>query len=192
MIYDLITLPLSILRKQVVMYAEVHKGSTILDVGTGMGGQAFAFAKRGYTVVGVDISEPMVEKAKQKNSYEHVSFHMADATNLPYPSNHFTCTCAFFTLHEMPIQMMKKVLSEMARVTDPQGTVMIADFIPVNDSVIGTVVYRFLRLFEPQWFSKFVHINFRALLENVGIVVENQYPFLWGIGTILKGSVSGC
>ena len=39
------------------------------DVCTGTGTQAFAFAKRGYEVVGIDLSEEMLRVAK-KNKYE--------------------------------------------------------------------------------------------------------------------------
>lgn len=175
------------LRKRVVSYAEVSKGSRILDVGTGTGDQAFAFAKNGYTVVGIDISSTMLEKAKQKNSYGHVSFHVADATNLPFPANHFACTCVSFTLHEMPLQMIQDVLDEIVRVTIPHGTIMIVDFLPVKETLFGKAVHRFLRVFETQWFSNFLHVDLQLLLRNAGIEIKQQYPFLWGAGTILKG-----
>ncbi|MEW6002399.1 MAG: hypothetical protein AB1638_07120 [Nitrospirota bacterium] len=46
--YDIATLPISRVRDKVVNFTNARKGSRILDVGTGTGKQAFAFAKRGY------------------------------------------------------------------------------------------------------------------------------------------------
>jgi ubiquinone/menaquinone biosynthesis C-methylase UbiE len=40
--------------------------SKILDVATGTGKQAFAFAKRGYDVTGIDLSEAMLKVASSK------------------------------------------------------------------------------------------------------------------------------
>jgi len=66
------------------------RGSTkILDVATGTGGQAFAFAKRGYNVVGIDLSEDMVKVASSLNKYENLKFRVADAANLPFEDNYY-------------------------------------------------------------------------------------------------------
>src|SRR3989304_5661778 len=45
------------LRSSVVDFADAPRESRILDVATGTGEQAFAFAKKGYDVVGIDLSE---------------------------------------------------------------------------------------------------------------------------------------
>jgi ubiquinone/menaquinone biosynthesis C-methylase UbiE len=55
--YNLMTLPLIRVRERVVDFANTGKGATILDVATGTGQQAFVFAKRGYVVTGVDLTE---------------------------------------------------------------------------------------------------------------------------------------
>lgn len=73
----------STLRDKVVDSTDAKNGSRILDVATGTGRQAFAFAKRGYDVVGIDLSEDMLKVANKKNKYENVKFEIADATNLP-------------------------------------------------------------------------------------------------------------
>lgn len=39
---------------------------TLLDVGCGTGGHAIEMARRGYTVAGVDLSQPMLDRAAQK------------------------------------------------------------------------------------------------------------------------------
>ncbi len=64
--YDIVVLPLSRVRDKVVTFTDAKIGSKILDVATGTGKQAFAFAKRGYDVIGIDLSEAMLKVATKK------------------------------------------------------------------------------------------------------------------------------
>ena len=61
--YDLVALPISGVRDRVVDLTNTKGGSTILDVATGTGKQAFAFAKRGYAVIGVDLTEILCSRS---------------------------------------------------------------------------------------------------------------------------------
>jgi demethylmenaquinone methyltransferase/2-methoxy-6-polyprenyl-1,4-benzoquinol methylase len=72
------------IRGKVVALADAKKGSKILDVATGTGKQAFAFAKEGYDVIGVDLSEAMLATARRKNAYPNASFEQGDATRLRF------------------------------------------------------------------------------------------------------------
>src|SRR3972149_9343048 len=107
----------STLRDKVVDFANARKGSRILDVATGTGRQAFTFAKRGYDVVGIDLSEDMLKVANKKNKYENVKFEIVDAPNLPFEDNRFDVSCVSFALHDMILAIRKKALEEMVRVT---------------------------------------------------------------------------
>ncbi len=67
-----------------------NKSLRILDVGCGTGRHAIELTKRDYKVVGVDLSENQLEKAK-KNAKENnltIDFHKQDARNLSF-SNEF-------------------------------------------------------------------------------------------------------
>lgn len=63
-----------------------YKGSKILDIGCGTGRHAIELARRGYNVTGVDLSEAMIEKAKEKaeDAGLNVDFQVADARSLPF------------------------------------------------------------------------------------------------------------
>ncbi len=54
-IYDIWIMPISRVRDKVVDFTNVRSSSKILDVATGTGKQAFAFAKKGYNVIGIDL-----------------------------------------------------------------------------------------------------------------------------------------
>ena len=128
-IYDIGTIPISGVRDKTVDFTDAGKGSKILDVATGTGKQALAFAERGYDVTGIDLSEAMLKVASKKNKYEKAKFALADATNLPFKDSSFDVSCISFALHDMPLSIREKALKEMVRVTKPEGTKFIkSDF----------------------------------------------------------------
>jgi ubiquinone/menaquinone biosynthesis C-methylase UbiE len=140
-VYDIFVTPMSGLRDRVVRFADVKPGSRILDVGTGTGKQAFAFAKLGYEVVGVDLSDAMLRVASRKNTYKNATFSVADATNLPFPDAGFDVACTSFVIHTMPLTIREKALKEMVRVTRRGGTVLIVDFALPRNRVHRLLVY---------------------------------------------------
>lgn len=106
--YDFVVLPISRVRDQVVSFTQAKDGPRILDVATGTGKQAFAFAKKGYEIVGIDLAEAMLEVAAKKNKYGSARFEVADATNLPFEENSFDVSCVSFALHDMPLTIREK------------------------------------------------------------------------------------
>ena len=131
--YDIVAVRFSRVRDRVVNITKAQRGSKILDVATGTGEQAFAFARKGYEVVGIDLSEAMLNVAKKKNIYKNAKFEVADATNLPFYDNSFDVSSISFALHEMPLSIREDLLKEMVRVTKPQGMIVVADYnLPKN------------------------------------------------------------
>jgi 2-polyprenyl-3-methyl-5-hydroxy-6-metoxy-1,4-benzoquinol methylase len=49
-----------------------NKASRILDIGCGTGRHSIELAKRGYTVVGIDLSESQLKRAKEKASEQNL------------------------------------------------------------------------------------------------------------------------
>lgn len=189
--YDLATKPLAGLRDRVVDFTDAGSGSTILDVATGTGEQALAFAKKGYEVVGIDISGAMLKVANKKNKYGHVRFEAADATNLPFEDSSFDVTCVSFALHDMPLTVRASALKEMVRVTRPTGLIVIVDYALPKSKVGSFLVYHFVRLYEREYYSRFIESDLEALLRTMGIEVREELPVLLGAARILKGRITG-
>jgi 2-polyprenyl-3-methyl-5-hydroxy-6-metoxy-1,4-benzoquinol methylase len=65
---------------------EYNKAARILDIGCGTGRHSIELAKRGYTVVGIDLSESLLKRAKEKASERklQIVFQKHDARNLPF------------------------------------------------------------------------------------------------------------
>ncbi len=63
-----------------------NKNLRVLDVGCGTGRHAIELTKRGYQVVGIDLSDSQLAKAKAKASQEglEIPFLKADARTLPF------------------------------------------------------------------------------------------------------------
>lgn len=187
--YDVVVIPLSRVRDKVVNFTEAKIGSKILDVATGTGKQAFAFAKRGYDVIGVDLSEVMLKVATKENRYGNLNFEVADATNLPFRDNGFDVSCVSFALHEMPLTIREKALKEMVRVTKPEGMIVIVDYALPENRAGRFLVYHFVRLWENKHYSKFVKSDLDTLLTNLQVKVKEELPVLLGAGRILKGII---
>ena len=184
--YDAVTLPISGLRHRVVDFASAGRGSRVLDVGTGTGKQAYAFAKRGYDVVGIDVSEDMLEIANKKNKYRNARFQLARATSLPFEDDSFDVSCVSFALHDMTSAVREKALKEMVRVTKPRGVIVIADYGLPRNKLGRFLVYHFVKLYE-KYYPEFIKSDFEALLRGSGVEIQQWRSVLLGAGRIWRG-----
>lgn len=185
--YDVFVMPISRLRDKVVDFTNARNGSRILDVATGTGKQAFAFARRGYDVIGIDLSEAMLKVANKKNKYGNARFEVGDATNLPFEDNGFDVSCVSFGLHDMPLTIREKALKEMARVTKTKGMIVIVDYALPKKKFGKFLIYHFINLYEGKYYPNFIKSDLEALLEKTGIEIKEELPVLFGAGKILKG-----
>ena len=186
-IYDIVDIFISGVRDKVVDFTDARDDSRILDVATGTGKQAFAFAKNGYDVIGIDLSEDMLKIAIKKNKYENVKFEVADATNIPFDDKYFNVSCVSFALHDMPLSIREKVLEEMVRVTKPKGIIVIVDYALPKNKVGRFLIYHFVKFYESKYYPRFIMTDLEALLRKARIKVEKQLPVLFGAGRIIKG-----
>ncbi len=126
----------------------MKKDLKVLDVGCGTGKFALKLHSwnRDLKVHGVDLSEDMIKKAKAKLSDEPIEFKIGDVEELPYESHTFdiiTCTNSF---HQYPNQ--KKAISEMHRVLNKDGKLMIID--GCRDTLLGRFVFGIVEIVEKQ------------------------------------------
>lgn len=186
--YDIISLPILRVRKQVVDFTDVPRGFKILDIATGTGDQALAFAREGYDVTGVDISEAMLNRAKKKNKYANAKFEVADVTKLPFNDTSFDVSCVSFALHDMPLTIREKTLKEMIRVTKNEGKIVIVDYALPRNRVGRFLVYHLIKLYEGKYYVNFIHSDNIGLLNKVGIETKAVKRVVFGAGIILTGA----
>ncbi|QIB68892.1 class I SAM-dependent methyltransferase [Aminipila butyrica] len=99
---------------------------TILDLGCGTGAvmQAILQDFPDTRVYGIDISENMLQKAKEKLT-DKASLILGDSEHLPYENEMFEVVYCNDSFHHYPAP--EKVAAEVYRVLKPKGTFIISD-----------------------------------------------------------------
>jgi ubiquinone/menaquinone biosynthesis C-methylase UbiE len=189
--YNITSLPLVTVRKKIMEMAGAGEGAEILDVATGTGKQAFAFARNGYKVTGVDLSEDMLKIARRNNKYANLDLKEVDAACLPFEYGKFDVSCVSFALHDMPSEIRKRVVREMVRVTRPGGVIVVADYAVPKNMVVRYFSYRFIRWFESKYYPEFIKNDLPGLLTRAGIRIEAERGVLLGAGRIIRGVKGG-
>jgi len=110
--------------KLIAKLLEASKGARLLDLGCGTGRFSLSLASRlRLDVTGLDSSEDMLAKAKEKDSNSVVKWVLADASALPYPDSSFNIVFMSHLLHHVTSPL--EVLKECGRILVPSGIVMI-------------------------------------------------------------------
>lgn len=117
-----------------------------LDVGTGAGALALAFAPRVSEVVGVDVEPALLAHARER-APANATFLEGDATALPFPTASFDLAGTLRTLHH--VHRPELVVAELARVTRPGGTVLVVDQLAPADPLDALALDRFERARDP-------------------------------------------
>jgi 2-polyprenyl-3-methyl-5-hydroxy-6-metoxy-1,4-benzoquinol methylase len=114
--------------RRLVAAARLKGDERVLDIATGPGYIAEAFAGAVREVVGVDLTDAMLAIAKvrtKERGISNVTFRATDAQNLPFENGAFDVVVCRLALHHLlkPLE----VLREMARVCRVSGTVLVED-----------------------------------------------------------------
>lgn len=180
-VYDAVVLPLRPFRARVVTASGVGPDASLLDVATGTGEQAYAFAQQCRHVVGVDISDGMLDVAARKyGGLPNLSFQHADATDLPFDDASFDAACVSFALHEMPPTIREKTLREMTRVVRRGGRIIVVDYGLPERAWFRPIVFHAVKLYERERYAEFVQSDLRDALGRAGLVEIREDPHFGG------------
>lgn len=101
----------------------------VLDAGCGSGTKTMHLAKRGYAVLGLDISDSILEQARAAASaagaQAQTEFRRADLTALELQSGSISRGICWGVLMHVPA--VDKAVAELARVLAPGGTLIISE-----------------------------------------------------------------
>lgn len=113
-------------------------GSLILELGCGNGLSSVMLARKGYRVVGTDLS-PLFLKGASRWIGPTISYIACDALELPFEDESFDLVCSNELVEHLPD--VKAGLEEMIRVVKPGGRIIIvgpnlcSPILPVMDLV---------------------------------------------------------
>ncbi|MFA4646955.1 class I SAM-dependent methyltransferase [Pyrococcus kukulkanii] len=99
----------------------------VLDLACGVGGFSFLLEDHGFEVIGIDISEDMIARAKRyaQERESKVEFILGDAKNLPFNDREFDYVIFIDSLvHFTPLEL-NQVFKEVRRVLRPGGKFII-------------------------------------------------------------------
>ena len=128
-------------RKKLVRMMGLQKPETILDVATGTGDLAIAEAAlHPKKIVGIDISEKMLDAGKSKISkYPNIEFHLGDGENIPFPDDSFDAVSVSFGVRNF--ENVPKGLLEMRRVLNENGKIYILEFSKPKNELFKKLYY---------------------------------------------------
>jgi phosphatidylethanolamine/phosphatidyl-N-methylethanolamine N-methyltransferase len=127
-IYDAVCGPIFETGRRTAAAAARRVGGRILEVGVGTG-LSFADYDASTEVTGIDLSEPMIAKARLRMAsgrYPHVkAVTVMDAHDLAFDDASFDCVVAQFVI--TLVADPERVLSECARVVRPGGEIILVN-----------------------------------------------------------------
>lgn len=157
-----------ILRKEAAyIYNELQGSETILDVGCGIG--SFEQHLPTLNIIGLDISEDMLEEARKRSDK---TFIQGDATDLEFHDSTFDAVFTVTTLEFL--EDYQKAVREIARVTNPRGKLLVMMLNPLSE-------YFRVNVRRPgDYFQRIKHTNTEEMREYVSrfYVISKEDLFL--------------
>ena len=119
-------------RRKTAKIVSNNHSQTILDLATGTADLAITLARRNPQahIIGMDISEKMLEigkeKVKRQNLDNQIEVHLGDAASLPFEDARFDAVTVAFGVRNF--EDLDRGLSEIVRVLKSGGVVCILEF----------------------------------------------------------------
>lgn len=113
--------------------AQLQRGEAVLDVGCGTGTLAMIAKERvgseGH-VSGIDPSASLLATALRKAARSGLSldFQLGAIEQLPFPDQSFDVVLSSMMMHQLPDDLKRQGLAEIARVLKPGGRLLVLDF----------------------------------------------------------------
>lgn len=196
-------------RKKAIKILAKDKPQSILDIATGTGDFAFeAFnGIKPQKLVGVDISEGMLSKArikaKDRDLDAYISFNYGDSENLQFEDNSFDAAIVAFGVRNF--ENLDKGLSEIFRVLKPGGRIVVLEFSKPKTFPVKQVYNFYFKYILPFWgkliskdaaaytyLPESVQVfpegkDFVTRLNTAGFVESKDQPLTFGICSLYTG-----
>jgi len=114
-------------------YAGIKKGDTVVDLGSGAGNDVFiarAIVEDEGKVIGLDMTEEMIEKANKNNEklgYDNVEFKFGDIEAMPFENDLADVVVSNCVLNLVPDK--QKAFSEIYRILKPGAHFCVSDIV---------------------------------------------------------------
>jgi ubiquinone/menaquinone biosynthesis C-methylase UbiE len=145
----------------------------VLDIATGGGHTALAFAPRVREVLATDITQEMLDAAEKfirGKGVTNVTFAEADACDLPFGAAEFDLVTCRVAPHHFPD--CARFTREMARVLKPGGYVAMIDNVVPEDRAADEYINAFEKYRDPSHVRAHTAGEWVRLFEDAGFKIE--------------------
>ena len=151
---------------------DVKPNETILEVGVGTGLSLSLYPKEAH-VMGIDISQEMLDKAENKKRYyglSNVSLYNMDASSTTFADNTFDKVIASHVITVVPDPL--RTINEIKRVCKKDGEIFILNYTGCNNKVIS----RFEEFISPvrDKLGLGKHFDLDELLRNANLSIASE------------------
>lgn len=157
---------------RMVELSGVTAQSRVLDIATGGGHTALAFAPHAAEVVASDLTEAMLKAAEgfvQSKGAANVSFVRADAEALPFADAAFdVVTCRIAPHHFSDVQ---KFVNEVARVLKAGGRFVLVDSLAPADPDLDRFINEVEVMRDPTHVRAYTEAEWRSFVAAAGLAV---------------------
>jgi SAM-dependent methyltransferase len=161
--------------ERLLAWGRDRRPTRVLDVATGGGHTALAFAGLARRVVAFDLTEPMLAAARrfaQSRGVANIAFVAGDVETLPFPGAAFDlATCRIAPHH---FANPAAAIREMARVLAPGGSLLIEDILGHDDAECATFVTEVERRRDPTHVRAYRAREWMAILRGAGLTIIDE------------------
>jgi len=161
--------------EQLIAWGKKRGAARVLDISTGGGHTALAFARFTPSVVALDVTVPMVQAARAfvaAAGVPGVRFLGADVEALPFRDRSFgTVTCRTAAHH---FRSLLPALREVARVLRPGGSLLAEDIMGHDEEEAAGFMLEVERRRDPSHVRSFRQIEWTAFLRAAGLTVMDE------------------
>ncbi len=145
---------------------DLEPSLSVLDVATGTGTLARAFAERGHRVAGIDFAARLLRRARRR--LPQADLRLMDLADLPQmPDKAYDLVSLAHVLHGMPPQMRRFALGQACRLA--RRYVLVFDY-----SGPGRWYVRLIEWIEGPHYPSFVARSLADLAAEAGLIVERE------------------
>jgi ubiquinone/menaquinone biosynthesis C-methylase UbiE len=147
---------------------------TVLDVATGTGFTAVAFAPLVAEVIGLDVSTGMLQEARERArsaGLANLTFETGAAESLPFPPDRFDIVVCRLAAHHF--LSVPKFAAEAYRVLRPGGRLLISDTAEPDDAPEVDAWHNHLEVLrDPSHVRNYTPVEWRGFVTAAGFALE--------------------
>ena len=161
---------------RLLAWGAARRSDRVLDVATGGGHTALAFAGVARRVVASDLTEPMLQAARghlQARGAANVAFVAGDAGALPFRDGSFdVVTCRTAAHHFADVGA---AVRQIYRVLRPGGSLLLQDILGHDDSEVSAFILEVEKRRDPSHVRSYRTVEWKAFLRAAGLTVMEDF-----------------